>query len=111
MTFGAHATLAGTLSAEGRPLPGRRSARSPGEQQRAGDGPAPVAHRSHLGRSASAPVDLAVAALAPELHAGLVDEPEAVEPATGELASGGVEGERPLEGDGRAVLDERPALP
>ena len=52
-----------------------------GEQHGAGDGPAAVGHRRHLGGTAAAPHDLALAALAAQLHAGLVDEAEPVQAA------------------------------
>ena len=63
--------LAGTKpGAAARPL----SAHAPGEQHGAGDGPAAVGHRRHLGDPAARPDDLALAALAAQLHAGLVDQ-------------------------------------
>ena len=66
-----------------------------GEQQRAGEGAAAGAGDADLGVAR----DLAVAGLAPELHARLVDEAEAVQPAGRELAAVGVERELAVERD------------
>ena len=57
-----------------------------GQQHGAGDRPTPVGHGRHFGGTPTGPDDLALAAFAAQLDARLVDEPESVQPAAGELA-------------------------
>src|SRR4051794_39712136 len=78
----------------------------PGQEHRPGDGAAAVGHDRDLRLAGH----LAVAAFPAQLHQGLVEEAEAVEPAGGELAAAGVEGQLTVESDARAALHERPAL-
>ena len=65
------------------------------EQQAAGERPAAGRRHGDLGLAAAGPHDLAVAALAPQLHARLVEEAVAVQPARRELAAVGVERDEP----------------
>ena len=78
----------------------------PREEQGAGDRAAAVGD----GRDLDVLRDLALAGLAAQLEDGLVDEPEAVEPAGRQLAAVGVERQLALAGDAVAALDERAAL-
>src|SRR5215468_9217903 len=61
-------------------------------------------------RDARAPGDLALAALAPELHAGFVQEAEAVQAAGGELPAVRVERDLAVERDAPPARDEGAAL-
>jgi len=54
--------------------------------------------------------DLTLAALAPQLHRGFVQETEAVQTAGGELPAVRIEGEFSLQRDAAAALDERARL-
>src|SRR4051812_45491748 len=79
-----------------------------GEQERAGERTATGAGDAHLGVARH----LALAGLAPQLDAGLVQEAVAVEPTGRQLAAVGVERQHTaVAGDVRAALDEAARLP
>src|SRR5688500_17870408 len=72
------------------------------EEHRTGDGAAPIRNGRDLDLLAG---HLPITRATPQLESGLVDEPEAVEAARGQLATVGVEGEVAVEGDPRPPLD------
>src|SRR5215471_7481090 len=77
-----------------------REEQAPGEWPAAGGGHADLGVARHL----------PLPRLAPELHARLVQEPVAVEPAGRELAAVGVEGELAVARDALPPFDVRPRL-
>src|SRR5205823_11144151 len=76
-----------------------------GQQHASPERPTADAHHGHFGFP-----NLPFAGFTPELQAGLVEEPVAVQPAAGELAASRVERELPVETDPLAVLHEAPAI-
>src|ERR1700761_2663228 len=75
----------------------------------------PAAHQHRPGHRSTAHTDghhlggmgrLAIAALAPQLHACLMQEAHTVQPTAGELPAAGVDRQRTVQGDSRTVADE-----
>src|SRR5512132_2352398 len=100
------ATSASARHATRSSRPNAATSALPGQQHGPGDGAAAVTHGRHLD-----PGHLAVAGLAPQLEARLVDEPEAVQPPRRQLAAVGVERQLAVERDAVPALDERARLP
>src|SRR5690606_22820534 len=90
-------------------LPADRSALRSGSREQQAAAQRPAAGRGH--RDLGIARHLPRAALAPQLHARLVQEAVAVQPPRRELTAVRVERNLAVERDARAALDERPALP
>src|SRR4051794_13740509 len=82
----------------------------PRQQQTPTERPAAGGGHCHLGTAPARPHDLALTRLVPQLRARLVDEPVAVQPTGGELATVRVQRDDAVTGDVLAAVDERSPL-